>query len=772
MPSSTSTSPSISKSQSLLKRSSSSLSSNSSSSLTTAKSDLTRENSLEKPPQPDPERFLSTGLLVWSHRFSDLSSSLKMVDNYLVKYDPETDLIFDGELILPADFCDFIFPILIGYPNELPIDPQWIKKNINRLMNPGCYLICARSQSTNCWSSSETSIRLGVYRTELTTNLTRLDANLLFVMQSACKNDINLNVTQYVDFIDDLDSVRDHFFPHRLSQNMAQVMARSSQSTNRMAIRARTHLQKLVDVLGREPSEESLQNRSSSLEDNNVRNNNNNNNNNQNNKIRRMLKRHEDLVQIYVEKLLPQLYKVKETFVTEKPKDDRNFYSERFNFFLSKDSFAIILDQNCAFDRLQRKILRESEEKPGPFVRLIRSGAYVAIEGTPRYCNLKNAHHTFYTRSIFLCRLTSFPMVILQEGVKCFDAYYNNDGLDFTYFDSLPINDLLYIDWYQIQIDLKMDTEPRIFKGHVMFWNEMNDILPTLPFTQMKFDPDMAAKIQMLCMEEEESRPYRPLIIFTLQQVLYTYYDPLRARLEILWNLYFRIDDSDIDRLSAVRKLDIFANGVYFYMKSFNCTYLWTQKNADTMVQEDRNCEITVSSVDVTDMDLAKIGWSHQMFEQFLNLYLGRLYPYQNSIKQWLLDETRRIKRQLIVRPTTLTDKLLYRNGFFQTKIEQFQKEQAQKPRKSILNMPETMTIKSLLKNKSKIMRKKIALPLKKQSKLMTKMVETSKIETSTKKEPSTKSTSTSSTSTTTNTTATTTTTATIKKQPETKSQK
>lgn len=128
MPSSTSTSPSISKSQSLLKRSSSSLSSNSSSSLTTAKSDLTRENSLEKPPQPDPERFLSTGLLVWSHRFSDLSSSLKMVDNYLVKYDPETDLIFDGELILPADFCDFIFPILIGYPNELPIDPQWIKK--------------------------------------------------------------------------------------------------------------------------------------------------------------------------------------------------------------------------------------------------------------------------------------------------------------------------------------------------------------------------------------------------------------------------------------------------------------------------------------------------------------------------------------------------------------------------------------------------------------------------------------------------------------------
>ncbi|OTF80628.1 hypothetical protein BLA29_002298 [Euroglyphus maynei] len=680
-------------SSSPLSQSRSSLQSNSSSSssLSMGKSNrLSRENSsIERRPPPDPERFLSTGLLVWSHRFSDLSSSLKMVDNYLVKFDPENDLILDNELILPADFCDFIFPVLIGYPNELPIDPQWIKKNIQRLMNPGCYLVCARSQSSNCWSSTEMSIKLGVYRTELTTNLTRLDANLLFVMQSACKNDINLNVSQFVDFIDDLDSVRDHFFPHRLSQNMAQVMARSSQASNRMAVRARTHLQKLVDVLGREPSEESLTHQSSLEEDGKS-----------NDKIKRMLKRHDDLVHIYVEKLLPELYKVKETFVTEKPKDDRNFYSERFNFFLSKDCFAIILDQNCAYDRLQRKILRESEEKPGPFVRLIRSGAYVAIEGTPRYCNLKNAQHTFYTRSIFLCRLTSFPMVILQEGVKCFDAYYNNDGLDFTYFDSIPINDLLYVDWYQLQIDLKMDCQPRIFKGHLMFWNEMNDILPTLPFTQMKFDPEMAAKIQMLCMEEEESRPYRPLIIFTLQQVLYTYYDALRSRLEILWNLYFRIDDSHIDRLSAARKLDIIGNGVYFYMKSFNCTYLWTQQNPDTMLKEERNCEITVSSVDVTDMDLAKIGWSHQMFEQFLNLYLGRLYPYQNSIKQWLLEETRRIKRQLIIRPTTLTDKLLYRNGFYQTKIEQFQKEQAQKPRKSFLNMPET--IKSACK-KTKI---------------------------------------------------------------------
>ncbi|KAH7644424.1 hypothetical protein HUG17_6786 [Dermatophagoides farinae] len=619
-----------------------------------------------------------------------------MVDNYLVKYDPETDLIIDGDPILPADFCDYIFPIMIGYPNELPIDPKWIKNNINRSMNPGCYLVCARSTSSNCWSSMEQSIKLGVYRTELTTHLTRLDANLLFVMQSACKNDINLNVTQYVDFIDDLDSVRDHFFPHRLSQNMVQVMARSSQACNRQAIRARTHLQKLVDILSREPSDESLSNQSS-LEDNSR-----SSSGGGKEKIKRLLKRHDDLVHIYVEKLLPDLYKVKETFVTKKPKDDRNFYSERFNFFLSKDCFAIILDQNCAFDRLQRKIARESEEKPGPFVRLIRSGAYVAIEGTPRYCNLKNPHHTFYTRSIFLCRLTSFPMVILQEGVKCFDAYYNNDGLDFTYFDSIPINDLLYVDWYQIQIDLKMDQNPRIFKGHIMFWNEMNDILPTLPFTQMKFDPEMAARIQMLCMEEEESRPYRPLIIFTLQQVLYTYYDVLRSRLEILWNLYFRIDDSHIDRLSTAQKLDIVSNGIYFYMKSFNCTYLWTQPNTDTMVKEERNCEITVSSVDVTDMDLAKIGWSHQMFEQFLNLYLGRLYPYQNSIKQWLMDETRRIKRQLIVRPTTLTDKLLYRNGFYQTKIEQFQKEQAQKPRKSFLNMPETIKSSAIYGNNNK----------------------------------------------------------------------
>ncbi|KPM08122.1 hypothetical protein QR98_0066360 [Sarcoptes scabiei] len=74
------------------------------------------------------KELTSTGLLVWSRKFSDLSG-LKMIDNYLVYFDPEREIIVDGKEILPIEFCDFIFPILIGWPNYVPLDRDWIKKD-------------------------------------------------------------------------------------------------------------------------------------------------------------------------------------------------------------------------------------------------------------------------------------------------------------------------------------------------------------------------------------------------------------------------------------------------------------------------------------------------------------------------------------------------------------------------------------------------------------------------------------------------------------------
>lgn len=208
------------------------------------------------------------------------------------------------------------------------------------------------------------------------------------------------------------------------------------------------------------------------------------------------------------------------------------------------------MDQNWLFDRVQWKISRDYDEKPSTFIRLVRPGAYVAIEGTPRYCNLADSSHTYLTRAMFQCRFTCFPMFIVQEGIKTFDAYYCNDGLDFTFFDSIPFDDQIYVDWYQIQTDLKMDEQTRIYKGHIMYWNELYDILPNLPLFQMTFDPEFSSDIKLPCMEDDITRPFRPLIVFTLQQVLYNYIDALNSKLEITWNLHLRVDNCN--RISKI----------------------------------------------------------------------------------------------------------------------------------------------------------------------------------------------------------------------------
>lgn len=81
----------------------------------------------------------------------------------------------------------------------------------------------------------------------------------------------------------------------------------------RQAPKTKTHLQKYVERIIREPSEDSispLRTKSDS-------------------EIKRVLKRHVDLYHIYSEILLKDISKLKETFVTAQAKDDQHFYSER-----------------------------------------------------------------------------------------------------------------------------------------------------------------------------------------------------------------------------------------------------------------------------------------------------------------------------------------------------------------------------------------------------------------------------------------------------------
>ena len=209
---------------------------------------------------------------------------------------------------------------------------------------------------------------------------------------------------------------------------------------------------------------------------------------------------------------------------------------------MSNDSFAVIVDQNS------ETILLDHDPTNKPYLRLIRPGAYLTIEGTPRYTNLSQAKTTYLTRYVFLCRITCFPLVIVQEGVKAFDVYYNNDGLDFTYIDNVNPTYLIHLDWYQLQIDLKIDREPRSFKGHIMRFNEIPDTLSSFKLTALNFDFDFASKLNIIDFHEAELKLDRGenfdqnfILLFSLQQVSYNYINYLNGQLEVIWNLYFKI---------------------------------------------------------------------------------------------------------------------------------------------------------------------------------------------------------------------------------------
>ena len=109
---------------------------------------------------------------------------------------------------------------------------------------------------------------------------------------------------------------------------------------------------------------------------------------------------------------------------------------------------------------------------------------------------------------------------------------------------------------------------------------------------------------------------------------------------------------------------------MYLYMKSFTCVYNWSQKSVKSPIVELTGCQVTLSDVDVGQIDLGKAHWSLKQFDQLLQLYLNKIFPYQNSIKQWLLSETRKVDTNYkpMLRPTSVTEKLIYRNNFYSQK--------------------------------------------------------------------------------------------------------
>lgn len=142
-------------------------------------------------------------------------------------------------------------------------------------------------------------------------------------------------------------------------------------------------------------------------------------------------------------------------------------------------------------------------------------------------------------------------------------------------------------------------------------------------------------------------------------------------------------------------------------MKSFNCAYTWSQKDKDSEINEKMVCDLIQSTNEASELDFAKIFWSPKMYYQYFALYHDRLLPYQNSIKNWLLKETRKVKRNVIVRPTTLTDKLLYRNGFYEQKIQLFLKERLNNP-KTFLNIKVKKSVKTKQETKLSVTKNKI----------------------------------------------------------------
>lgn len=59
---------------------------------------------------------------------------------------------------------------------------------ITTIMSPGCYLVSAKPKTPSVWLPSDLRFNVNVYRTNLKLQMTRLDANLYFIMHSINKS--------------------------------------------------------------------------------------------------------------------------------------------------------------------------------------------------------------------------------------------------------------------------------------------------------------------------------------------------------------------------------------------------------------------------------------------------------------------------------------------------------------------------------------------------------------------------------------------------------
>ena len=111
----------------------------------------------------------------------------------------------------------------------------------------------------------------------------------------------------------------------------------------------------------------------------------------------------------------------------------------------------------------------------------------------------------------------------------------------------------------------------------------------------------------------------------------------------------------------------------YLYLKSFSCSYNWSLPSSAGKPKEQFTCEVIHSDQGVSWIDLYRVGWSRQMFDQFHVVYSSHAHPYTNSIKRWLLVETRKVtsrEQRMLTRPTVLADKLAYRNVYYNARLK------------------------------------------------------------------------------------------------------
>ena len=180
-----------------------------------------------------------------------------------------------------------------------------------------------------------------------------------------------------------------------------------------------------------------------------------------------------------------------------------------------------------------------------PSYRLARSGAYLLFDGSVRYADLSRRTLTYHSRAYFTSPLTINPLVILQEGVKAFDLYYGNDGLDATYEDTCALSDLILLDAQQLLVDFGLDQPNHGgFKGHIVELKDIKDVLSTFRPSSMKFDLDLAAQLRFINWPESDGDTVEmdKSLVLSLQQVHYNYISNQSGNMDVLWNLYAKLD--------------------------------------------------------------------------------------------------------------------------------------------------------------------------------------------------------------------------------------